>query len=241
MLNQEQVTSFKESGYVKINNWLTTDEVNAMFRQISLLSAAYPELVLTEKSRIEEGKLLPFQVRCFVSQSTWFGDWLSNERLNAELTQLMGEKCSMLVDSFKLKYPGGGDFHAHQDMQGPIIKHLNTTREEHRSPKITRLVTMCIAFDEHTTDNGCLEVATSQHKDGWLGESGENIGTAAVQQLTFAPITMNAGDLMYFDGFLPHRSDINKSQSTRRALFLFFNALSEGSHYERVLKFTGLQ
>ena len=53
--------------------------------------------------------------------------------------------------------------------------------------QITRLVTLCVALDEHNQTNGCLEVAKGEHKHGYLGACGKNIDERVAASLDFTP------------------------------------------------------
>ena len=47
------------------------------------------------------------------------------------------------------------------------------------------------------------------------------------------PCPTKAGDVVYFDSFVPHRSAPNLSETPRRVLYITYNRLSEGDHRER--------
>jgi hypothetical protein len=46
------------------------------------------------------------------------------------------------------------------------------------------------------------------------------------------PITARPGDVVIFDSFIPHRSEINRSLCSRRALFLTYNIAEHGDWYD---------
>ena len=49
-------------------------------------------------------------------------------------------------------------------------------------------------------------------------------------QIDWIPINAEAGDVIFFTSYVPHYSEPNRSDSSRRALILTFNRLSEGEH-----------
>jgi len=51
-------------------------------------------------------------------------------------------------------------------------------------------------------------------------------------ELDWHPIASTPADLVIFDSFVPHRSDINRSAKPRRAIFVTFNFASQGSPYD---------
>jgi len=52
----------------------------------------------------------------------------------------------------------------------------------------------------------------------------------AVEESRCIPLELQPGDIAVFDGFTPHRSSTNRSQSWRRQLYLSYNAESDGGH-----------
>ena len=59
--------------------------------------------------------------------------------------------------------------------------------------------------------------------------------------MTWLPVDAEAGDIIFFDSYVPHRSDINTSNFTRRNLYLTYNPISEGflrdRYYEEKRKY----
>jgi ectoine hydroxylase-related dioxygenase (phytanoyl-CoA dioxygenase family) len=48
-------------------------------------------------------------------------------------------------------------------------------------------------------------------------------------RLDWRPVEVSAGDVVFFDSHVPHRSGPNRSTPPRRALYLTYNATSEGA------------
>jgi phytanoyl-CoA hydroxylase len=89
------------------------------------------------------------------------------------------------------------------------------------------LVGAWIALDEATIENGCLWVLPGSHRSGILHQhrphgnpdeydpTDESFGfddSAAI------PVEVNTGDVVFFNGYLLHKSTKNRSTGTRRAL-----------------------
>ena len=49
----------------------------------------------------------------------------------------------------------------------------------------------------------------------------------------FEPILIKSGDLCIFDHTCPHKSDANKSDHTRRSLYLTYNPSRSGNFYDQ--------
>jgi phytanoyl-CoA hydroxylase len=89
------------------------------------------------------------------------------------------------------------------------------------------LIGAWIAMDDATIDNGCLWVVPGSHKHGYMYPQREHENP---DEFDFAPeshgfdeaaevaVEVTAGDVVFFNGYLLHRSRKNLSEAYRRAL-----------------------
>jgi ectoine hydroxylase-related dioxygenase (phytanoyl-CoA dioxygenase family) len=54
-----------------------------------------------------------------------------------------------------------------------------------------------------------------------------------MEGMTFQSFPCAPGDMMYFDSFVPHKSEPNHTDRPRRALYLTYNRASEGDQRAR--------
>jgi ectoine hydroxylase-related dioxygenase (phytanoyl-CoA dioxygenase family) len=134
------------------------------------------------------------------------------------LAQLMGEEAVLFKEKVNYKLPGGAGFTAHQD--APAF--LSFGQRFH--------ITVLITVDNSTQANGGLEFSEpvpmyetlKQAEDGTVHPEVES-------EISWEPVDLPAGSLVFFDSYIPHRSPSNQSQDARRALYITYNRLSEGS------------
>lgn len=109
-------------------------------------------------------------------------------------------------------------------------------------------ITIMIAIDDMTIDNGCLQVCkgnwTNNNKIPCVdnnidsninsninpdneGRQGK-ISKEELNNLIFEDIICESGDIFLFSGWIPHRSGPNKTQLQRRCVFLTFNPNEDG-------------
>lgn len=159
----------------------------------------------------------------------------------AEIERKLGLKVSLFKDKCNLKSPGGGAFTAHQDIPAYIDF----------GPKLH--ITAAVFLDEATAENGALEMAENfmavQGGEGveWVntalgsypllatyqgGSDNGRILHQLEQQLNWKAVYAKAGDIVLFHSYIPHRSAVNASATTRRAFFFTFNLAEEGDLYE---------
>jgi hypothetical protein len=137
------------------------------------------------------------------------------------VSQLFKEAAVLFKEKINFKLVGGAGFAAHQDTPAYI-----GLAKDH--------ISALVAIDTCNEDNGCLHVAPGRWNDQSdvpLLPSGV-ISPEAESAMSFVPVICEPGDLVFFNGYLPHRSNPNQSQQNRRAMFLTYNPRSQGDHHE---------
>jgi len=247
---EKQKTFFEENGYLWIKNFYSPEQVlllDSLADEIH--NAGESLLALKQKAKLSEnlpGTLIvvseaqnPLQVCRTEDMLSFYPELhhLVQGTLIAFIGRLLGEPCVLFKDKLNFKWPGGGAFPPHQDF--PAFEFFGP--REH--------ITAMVSIDEADFENGCLQVA----KD-WRGtfrgeaavdaellqvgravlpyiEGGSNHGSIQpeyVEKIDWLPIIASPGDLVIFDSFLPHFSEPNKSERSRRAMFFTLNRLKEG-------------
>ena len=144
---------------------------------------------------------------------------LNNDIITGVVSSLFGEEAVLFKDKINFKLPGGGGFLCHQDS----IAYIGLA-ERHMS--------VMVAIDAATEENGCLLVAPGQWKKGDLPLTTQGtVGRDAEETLDFIPVKTRPCDVLIFSGYLPHKSEKNMSPLPRRAMFLTYNPKSEGDHH----------
>jgi hypothetical protein len=107
------------------------------------------------------------------------------------------------------------------------------------------LVSVFIAVDPSTRENGCLQVIRGSHKLGRIEHvlTGEQAGAdkarvdEVLKRLPLDYVEMAPGDALFFHANLLHRSDQNKSDKPRWSMICCYNAKHndpyEDSHHPR--------
>jgi 2-aminoethylphosphonate dioxygenase len=158
------------------------------------------------------------RVEDFVPYHQGLRDFLQGPALGAVLQALLGEPAALFKEKINYKLPGGAGFAPHQD--APAFSSFGQRYH----------VTVMIAVDPATVQNGCLEVVDGFHGAGLLPQAPDGTlhpAWSAAQR--WKPIEMAAGDVLIFDSFVPHRSGPNHSDRPRRALYVTYNRAHEGS------------
>ena len=131
------------------------------------------------------------------------------------LTDLLGEPAVLFKEKINYKHPGGGGFAPHQDITA--------------YPQIRSCVSVMVPLDAANPDNGCLWFTRVRPDDVVPHERG-TIDPGWCDRAEWVAAVVEPGDVVFFDGLAPHRSDTNTTTRARRALYLTYNPASEGDH-----------
>ncbi|MEO0492212.1 MAG: phytanoyl-CoA dioxygenase family protein [Actinomycetota bacterium] len=138
---------------------------------------------------------------------------LRSSLITETVDALFGEPGVLFKEKINYKHAGGGGFAPHQDITA--------------YPQIQRCISVMVPLDAADTTNGCLWF-TTQNPGVVIENERGSIPQAWCDQQEWTPLEVEPGDVVFFDGLAPHRSDTNDSERSRRAMYLTYNPLSEG-------------
>lgn len=219
-LSDNQQTFWTTHGFIVLRDFLSLSMRDNLSHWCDELTA-WPEtpgkwMKYYEINQQAERQLC--RVENFIDYHQEMNEIARGERTMQLVSALMGEPAAIFKEKINYKFPNGGGFKPHQD--APAFISFN--QKFH--------ITMMVAIDHCTLENGCLQVVTGgankpailpQEKDG-------SIVATIANQFKWTPIECQRGDVILFDSYLPHYSEPNRSQGSRRAIFITYNKLAEG-------------
>jgi hypothetical protein len=148
-----------------------------------------------------------------------------------QATALLGEPAVLYKEKVNYKQPGGAGFAPHQD--APAYRFVDFH------------VSCMLPLEPATEASGCLWVADGRPREVLAMDGLRGLADDVVAGLDWHPVELAPGDLLWFDSYVPHRSDTNVTGVARRALYLTYNAASAGdvrsTYYEdKQAMFAGL-
>jgi len=228
-LTEEQKQQWEEDGFLILSD-LLTDEEKLLFAQWAAEILSWPEyqgkwMIYYEYSKDEYRKKMISRIENFSPYHDGLNAIIRGPTIVQTLSQLSStcEPFVLFKEKINYKLPHGGGFPPHQD--APAYNQFG--QDVH--------ITVMIAVQDATLENGCLEVVRGGHKLGLLPQN-QSDGTlleSYVQSSIWEPLLVKAGDVLIFGSFLPHRSGVNKTDSPRTAFYLTYNRLSQGDLRER--------
>ncbi len=232
-LDEQQRFQWKQDGYLVIRKLFRSEEMTALSDEVWKLTSQR-ELIDKRNLRCR------FQQTHDGSECLWetFDPVIDLSLMCEQLAfapglldvlhDLYGEPACLFKDKLIFKQPGTKGYELHQDW----ISWSGFPRS---------FLTVLIPVDAAHERNGCTEVFPGYHRTGSLTpEDGEyhQLSVEQVDDSTGVKLVLDPGDVAVFDGFTPHRSGPNLSDSWRRQLYLSYNARSDGgnqreAHYDQ--------
>lgn len=217
------LTSYEEAGYVVLADLLTPDEKRDVIRG-TVDVERWPEtpgrwLQYFECHRVTRARQL-CRTENFIPYHAGLRELLCGPKVLAVVAALLGEPAILYKDKINFKLSGANGFAPHQD--APAFTGQGQSRH----------LTMMIAADAATLDNGCLEMVRGGHRRGALLHPGGCLPEGLVQEMHWSPVLLDPGDAVFFGSYIPHRSGPNRTDRPRRSLYITYNGASEGDRHD---------
>ena len=225
---ESQNSNFELDGYIVIPDYFSASEVAEVSQQIkSVQKAAEAEEYLDRLGQLRR-----------LEHFTYLSSFLTelNTKIEALLNEITGEPFTLFKDKFNFKPPGGEGFSAHYDGVFEFQTGDGRPRKgwyEYAS----RFVSVLVAVDPFTEQNGALEIARAHSGDfdfllsRTQLDGSPHLKSEVEEAQQFIPIIMREGGVAIFKNTCPHRSGPNRSGNSRGSLYLTYSPTSEGSHY----------
>ena len=217
--------SFDRDGYLVVRGLFTAVEAREQARWIDELASRPPsignEMVYYEDSRHEPGTRVLSRIERFAQFHAGLGSLVADRRILDPLTVLLDDEPVLFKEKINFKTPGSGGFTPHQDIQPGWDTYA------------PYFMSVLIAVDRNTIENGCLELAAGHHRRGLIGRKWEPLEGAELDGLEFVPFPMEPGDAAFFDCFTPHQSQPNNTSTPRRNIYLTYNRRRDGDYREQ--------
>jgi hypothetical protein len=215
-----QQAFWKANGFIHLEGHLAPEVTDALRRWVAELEA-WPETPGKWMKWFEDTAAHTRQlcrIEDFLPYHAGLSEFLQTGLIADVLEHLLGEPAALFKEKINYKLPGGSGFAAHQD--APAFASFG----QHYH------ITMLVSVDASTVDNGCLEMVHGHHDRTLLPQNATSeIDPDVAARLSWTPLPTRPGDLVFFDSYVPHRSQPNRSTSPRRALYVTYNPRSGGS------------
>jgi hypothetical protein len=221
-LGDEDRAHYARHGWAWLRGFLSPAEIRDLKRFTEEI-AGWPEtpgkwMRYYERGAEPAGRMLA-RIENFIPFHAGLAALLTGPRLQGLVAECCGEPALLFKDKINCKLAGGAGFAPHQD--APAYADFGV---EHH-------VSTVVPVDAFTRENGCLELALWPARRELLPQNPDGTLRAGVMDaFEIEAVLAEPGDVVVFDGWVPHRSGPNRSAGPRRAYYLTFNPASAGDH-----------
>lgn len=153
--------------------------------------------------------------------SDFFDRMSMREAITRPARAVFDDDVRLFEDKLNLKLPGGSPYPWHQDW--PCCWRAQTDE----------LITCFVYLDDADTTNGCLHVIPGSHLGRpihpFKGNGHFEVDPSTVDESLAVPVPLAAGDMIVFDPYLLHFSDLNRGNVPRRAIIYTYYPARLGS------------
>lgn len=229
-------SDYDKYGFLKIHSLFTFNEINRVNNEISRLlnSSIISENNLRTAFKTSHNSSYLEKIDPIVDISMPIKQIANDKRIIEICSELLNDDVYLLKDMIVLKEPNSNGFELHQD-------YAWWQSEENNQFNISfnHIISVVISIDEATEYNGPIVFYPEQHKylhtaKGEIRNFNEVEKQRFSNCLTFVGL-MKPGDVIFFHSLVPHYSNKNFSQESRKQLVLTYNSKSEGDLYTKQL------
>ena len=219
-LSDAQFEQYQRDGYVVVEDCLDGAVVEAVTERIESYvrndreATGFERMLEPDAAEDALGDADPvrkFEGVGMVREDDVFADLVTEENVLEVVTQLQGANLSLLRSAAMLKPPRvGSEKKYHQDAAYYPIHPMDH-------------VTVWMALDRATAENGCMQVVPGAHRDGLLGHEAVEYDTdITIAEGDYGPedavaLPMEPGDVLFQHCLLPHYTAPNETDDWRRA------------------------
>ncbi len=175
----------------------------------------------SEQSKLDNSRKILSRTEKFFGVHDGISSLLLSPRLQDLLGDLMGEEPVLFKEKLNYKYKGNAGFEPHQDIQAGWQSYTEY------------FVSVGIAVDPQLLSGGCLEFIQDNFGQRLVGELWSPLKPGQIDFGRFEPQPCEPGDVIVFDGYIPHRSMPNMAADSQRIFYLSFNRRSAGNFREK--------
>lgn len=229
VLTREQVLAYHDEGFLILRNVFERDKVTLLGEEGNRIAQEHADLIdqmnmrVRFKPHVVSGEPV-FEVFDPIADLSSVAKEIAHDpHLLQILHDIYGEPSELFKEKLIYKPAGAIGATLHQDwIAWPGFPES--------------FLTVLVAIDSFTLENGATEVYPGLHKNGYLSakDGQHHVLSTDMLRAKPVPLLLEPGDITIFGCFTPHSSAANTSEMNRRGYFISYNACSDGGdQYKR--------
>ena len=226
-LSKQQYDTYWENGFLTVRDILAQDEIDKLKNECRRLWN-YVE-VTNQNNRIQwrigaGGKKVADRIDPVLDISPMFQDLVDDERLLILVNDIINAQVELFKLKLISKWPGTEGYKMHQDYT--YWRFVGDIPPDH-------FVTVLIPLDPFTPMSGATEMFPKLHHYRLEGTAEQklDVDEEKMDLSRGVILSLSPGDVTFFHGMTPHRSNINQSRHNRESLFITYVKSGHGNLY----------
>ena len=203
-LSRDEILDFNKLGFIVLRQYYSANEILKILDEVNLIESLIPKKGGMMKyydtpfgKDSSNQSMILIRIEQFIETSPYLESIANSPSVHSLLNQLFGEPALLLKEKINFKPPGAPPDLLHQDSQAGW--------DDYGSGFISVL----IAVEDSNRSNACVEFDHSgYYRNGLAGLLWEPLTTKDIPNAEMKPIETKAGDIILFNSYVPHGSEV---------------------------------
>lgn len=226
MITKNQIKFFKDYGYLTINNLFKKKEIEKCLNSAKKIQKTSDKKIYKyfEKSFLNKKKNILIRAENFYNIDLNLTNIIENKNIEIILEKLFNDKAIIFNEKINCKPSGTRNDKLHQDSQAGWNKFTE------------KFISVVIPLEQSQFNNGCLQfdISGNNHKK-LLGKTFKILKLSELKKPELKYFKLNIGDVIFFNNYIPHKSNFNKSKNSRIQIYLTYNRKKDGNFGKKYL------
>jgi ectoine hydroxylase-related dioxygenase (phytanoyl-CoA dioxygenase family) len=226
MITTNQIKFFNNYGYLTINNLFIKKEIKSYLNSAKEIQKTFDERIYKyyEKSFFDKKKNILIRAENFYNIDFNLTKLINNKKITKILEKLFNDKAIIFKEKINYKPAGARKDKLHQDSQAGWNKFTK------------KFISVLIPLEKSHLLNGCLQfdISGNNHKK-MIGKTFKTLKLDELKKPKFKYFELNIGDVIFFNNYIPHKSNFNKSKNSRIQIYLTYNKKKDGNFRKKYI------
>ncbi len=227
MISQKQqtiingsISEYKSNGMCVVKNLLDINEIESLQQEASRLWSEQQDLnphnLRVGLRKDLSGKDVLERLDPVADISVIFSNLNEDVRILKLAHDALGETVRVLKEKLIYKWPGSSGYGTHKDEQ-----YFSVSED---GPDGNEILSILVALDKADSENGAMRFYPTIRFKKLISPKGESrdVDESEIENVPFLMPDLNPGDIVLFNGTVPHNSDFNRSTRSRRTYMITF-------------------
>lgn len=212
-ITHDQINFFKKFGYLKFQNFFSAKDISRIKLSISKIKKSNNKKIYKyfENNILNIKKQNLFRIEGFYDYKSYLRKIINSDKIHNKIYSLKKKNYILFKEKINFKPSGSRSDKLHQDIQGGWLKYASD------------FLSVVISVDKSDNENSNLIFDTSGNNIKYsISKKMEKLSLKSLKKPKFKKFPLNSGDVIFFNGYIPHKSSKNLSNRSRTQLYITY-------------------